>query len=528
MNFTSQIETAFSKIKNHFTGTQITALISVLVAGLVAHGYVLFNRISYHDNAACLFSLGGTYESGRWVLGFIYDIQMMTTKLFSVPVFNGILSLIFIGFAAMLIVDMFQIKSKVAAAFIGAIMSVYPVVTSIFSFMFTAWEYFLALLLAVLSAKILLKSLSVKNFILSAVVLSLSLGIYQAFFAVTIAAFLVSLTLGVLKNEITSIGEYAKRGFTYLAELVVGLGIWGVMRFITQHIKGIEAVDYKGMDDGYSLALLPNQIIKSLSAFFGFRQAGINALLYLRAFTALVVVVTIIQLVVMLVRSSNKVAVKIVSLVGLVFLPIGMNVVYLLSTSEEYHVDSLMVYGNIFVFLLPVFLIEMLDAQEFKAGIIRSLTSIATWIQILSLAVLTVGYIYLDNAAYMKAEIAEEQATAYYTELVANIKATEGFSDDMEIVFVGWENLSDGTNAKVDPVDQLEAVQLEKYPRFTDIITYGGSRYFMQEHLGFGNDLLIEDDGTYADSAEVQAMPTYPNDGSIAVIDGKVIVKLGE
>ena len=230
----------------------------------------------------------------------------------------------------------------------------------------------------------------------------------------------------------------------------------------------------------------------------------------------------------MLVRSFNKVVVKIVSLVGLVFLPIGMNVVYLLSTSEEYHVDSLMVYGNIFVFLLPVFLIEILDAQEFKAGIIRSLTSIATWIQILSLAVLTVGYIYLDNAAYMKAEIAEEQATAYYTELVANIKATEGFSDDMEIVFVGWENLSDGTNAKVDPVDQLEAVQLEKYPRFTDIITYGGSRYFMQEHLGFGNDLLIEDDGTYADSAEVQAMPTYPNDGSIAVIDGKVIVKLGE
>ena len=44
----------------------------------------------------------------------------------------------------------------------------------------------------------------------------------------------------------------------------------------------------------------------------------------------------------------------------------------------------------------------------------------------------------------------------------------------------------------------------------------------------FVGDLLIEDDGTYADSAEVQAMPTYPNDGSIAVIDGKVIVKLGE
>ncbi|MCR5416104.1 MAG: hypothetical protein K6E79_04850, partial [Pseudobutyrivibrio sp.] len=81
---------------------------------------------------------------------------------------------------------------------------------------------------------------------------------------------------------------------------------------------------------------------------------------------------------------------------------------------------------------------------------------------------------------------------------------------------------------KLDTVDQLEAVKLEKFPRFTDIITYGGSIYFMQEHLGFGNELVVEDDGTMADTPEVQAMPTYPNDGSIAVVDGKLIVKLGE
>ena len=77
-------------------------------------------------------------------------------------------------------------------------------------------------------------------------------------------------------------------------------------------------------------------------------------------------------------------------------------------------------------------------------------------------------------------------------------------------------------------MDQLEAVKLEKFPRFTDLIAYGGSKYFMQEHIGFGNDLLKEDDGTVAEESAVKAMPTYPNDGSIQVIDGRVIVKLGE
>ncbi|MCR5196758.1 MAG: hypothetical protein K6D38_10570, partial [Pseudobutyrivibrio sp.] len=199
-----------------------------------------------------------------------------------------------------------------------------------------------------------------------------------------------------------------------------------------------------------------------------------------------------------------------------------------LSTSPDYHVDSLMLYGNIFVFIIPVILIEFMEQDSVFYDKIVGVTKRFTWIQIIAMAVIVLGYIYLDNAAYFKADLAEQQATAYYTELVANIKAAPDFEDDMEIVFVGWNDLDDGTNAKIDNVDQLEAVKLEKFPRFTDIITYGGSRYFMQEHLGFGNELLIEDDGTYADNPTVKAMPTYPNDGAIAVVDGKLIVKLGE
>ena len=528
MNFTTQIESTIKNIKEKLTIQQLTAFAAVLIAGLCAHGYVFFNRISYHDNSADIFALGGTYESGRWALGFIYDIQMLTSKLFAVPVFNGLLSVIFIAIAAMLVVDMFKIKSRVFSAYIGIIMVVYPVVTSIFSFMFTAWEYFLALLLSVVAARSLYKGLTVKNFVISVVALTFSLGLYQAFMAFTIAALLFKLYLDVVNRQVEDVITYIKHGFIYLAEILLSLGLWAVMKKLTQAIKGISAVAYKGMDEGYDLSQFPAKLIGSIKAFFGFGQAGINAVLYLRAFTALIVIIGIVQIFWLLFTSRQKMGVKLISLVGLALLPIAMNVVYILSTSSDYKVDSLMVYGDIFVFIIPAVLIEIFEFTHGNSTALTKWLGVATWLQLACLFVMLVGYIYLDNAAYLKGEIAVEQATAYFTELAANIKSTEGFSDDMEIVFVGCDYLDDGTNAKIDKIDQFEAIQLEKYPRFTDIITYGGSIYFMQEHVGFGSDTLSYDDGTLAADPQVQAMPTYPNDGAIAIIDGKVIVKLGE
>ena len=196
MTFTEPIEDFFRSMKDRLSEQQIFGFVSVLIAGLVAHGYIIFNRISYHDNSACLFNLGGTYESGRWMLGFIYDIQMKTTKLFSVPVFNGILSVLFIAIAAMVLIEMFDVQSKFLSAAIGAIMVVYPVVTSIFSFMFTSWEYQLALLLAILSVKVLTEDSDRKfvfTLLISVALCTVSLGIYQAYFSVTIALFLIKL-----------------------------------------------------------------------------------------------------------------------------------------------------------------------------------------------------------------------------------------------------------------------------------------------------------------------------------------------
>ena len=111
---------------------------------------------------------------------------------------------------------------------------------------------------------------------------------------------------------------------------------------------------------------------------------------------------------------------------------------------------------------------------------------------------------------------------------VANIKCSEGYSDDMEIVLVGINSISDGTFTKIDEDGQLDAIQVAKYPDYITVLSNGGSLNFSREHIGFGNYLVKTDDGTLAERPEVKAMPTYPSDGSIKVVDGSVVVKLGE
>ena len=528
MDFTGAIESFFSAKIKRLTQQQIYAFVAVMIAGIVAHGYVIFNRISYHDNTACLFNLGGTYESGRWMLGFIYDLQIKTTKLFAVPVFNGLLSIVFIGLAAMVMVRMFDVKSRFLAAAIGAIMVVYPVVTSIFSFMFTAWEYQLALLLAIMAASVLTREISLRSFVVAVLLATVSLGIYQAYLAVIVALFLIKLYMGAIAGDYESPGSYIKRGLIYLVHLVISLGLWALLRKITMTVKGITAVDYKGMDEGYSIAKFPQVLLGMVKAFLGFSQEGINAVLYQRAFTALIVVICLCQIVYLLVKSETAISVKLISIVGLVLLPIGMNVVYLLSTSSEYEVDSLMLYGDIFVYILPLLLIERMQTLSVEGAAMDRLMALMTWVQIIALTVMTLGYTYMDNAAYMKGEIAQEQAIAYFNQMITAIKTCDGFEEDMEIVLVGWSELDDATFTTVDNMEQLDAVKIEKFPRYTDLVRYEGSIYFLREHLGFGNDLVIVDDGTVASEPAVEAMPTYPNDGAIAVVDGRVIVKLGE
>ncbi|MBP3261379.1 glucosyltransferase domain-containing protein [Pseudobutyrivibrio sp.] len=528
MNVIENIESRIRKFLDGLTDAQRFAFISALVFGIVAHGFAMFNRLSVHDNSHCLFDLGASYEVNRWGLGILYRLMVYTTKTFSLPVFNILLSLIFIGIAAMLIMDMFQVKTRLVAVIIGGMMVVFPMVTSLNSFLFTTWAYFLGLIFAVQAARTLTKDYSVKNLVLSIIWLALSLSLYQAFLGVVITLMLLMMFVNVLECKTTTIGQYAKEGALSIVSLVLGLGVWAVVAKIFRTIKHIQLDDYKGWTEPYDISKFPGKLIDAMKNFLTFRMEGINALRYLRMLTLLIFLLTVVLIVVLLIKSKNNMALKLSSVVGVILIPVAMMIIYVLSTSDLYVVSTLMIYAEIFVFIIPLLLIE--HVEGLMNTMADKVAQCVAALLIFCTAVVTVGYVYLDNAAYYKAAIYQEQAVVYMTALIANIKSTEGFSDDMDIVFVGFNNVEDATINELANKEQMDGIQLEKYYNsLEEMINYGVNIQFMRDHLGVGNDkIIIDEENEYAKETEIKNMPVYPNEGGIAIVDGRVIVKMGE
>lgn len=173
----------FAKINN----CSKYAFCSVFIAGFLAHAYMFFNKISFLDENTFYFDVGETYASGRWALGLIKAIQeWIGIENYSMPFWNGICSVLFIALMSALIVKLMNITSKVYASLIGAIMSVFPVVTATFAYMFTAPYYFFAGFCMVLAVCLCVNDK--RMWICSALLISFALGIYQAYFGVATAS----------------------------------------------------------------------------------------------------------------------------------------------------------------------------------------------------------------------------------------------------------------------------------------------------------------------------------------------------
>lgn len=123
------------------------AFISAMVCGFFAHGYMLANKISFHDDISGMFGYKSTLASDRWALEVIARLGKNLSVNVSSAWYNGILSLLYLAISALLIVELFEIQEELQAVLVAAVLVVFPTVAATFAYMFTAAAYFLAVLL---------------------------------------------------------------------------------------------------------------------------------------------------------------------------------------------------------------------------------------------------------------------------------------------------------------------------------------------------------------------------------------------
>ena len=98
------------------------AFFSCVLVGYLVHLYAFTNIIPNGDGLSRVYDLQQMTVSGRWFLHYATSLNNFT----QMPAVIGALSLILLGLAAALSVDVLKIRSHVLAAACGAVMAAFP------------------------------------------------------------------------------------------------------------------------------------------------------------------------------------------------------------------------------------------------------------------------------------------------------------------------------------------------------------------------------------------------------------------
>jgi len=496
--------------------------LAAMVAGLWAHGFTIFNKISYLDDCYYYFDVGATFSSGRWGLGIIRAIKdALSLGHYSMPVWNGLSSLLILALGAMLVVRVFEIENKIYAILVGAYMVVFPVVTSTFAYMFTAPYYFLAALCMIV-AVVLTKKYRM-GCLAGGVLIAFGMGIYQAYFGVATALFVMLL----LKDFVSlPFEENMKRAMKYFFTLVGGIVVYFLMNKLCLALTNTDLNDYQGISgltnfsvgeiltgikDAY--LIFPELVFGN---FVGISNGGLIRGAYLACFLLFIILAVLI-----FGQIKGNVLNKILYVVLVAMVPLSLAVISVMAFSEETYIHTLMIYDFVFIAIYPMVLLQTLQKITLKAKGLK-LTEWLHGITCIVVALMVVFYIRLDNFAYLKANYQQENALAYFTVLMSEIKGTEEYRDELPVVFLG--NI-DGMDTSIAPIREFDAMTLQGY--HTDMntfISYYANVLFMEVHCGYE---YVEPSNLEEIKASetVQNMPCYPDKGAVRVVDDVVVVK---
>ncbi len=519
------LETYLIKKLKGISKPQKALFLSVFISGFFAHGYMFLNNLTYNDGILSINSLGATFNLGRFVLGFIEIAGKYTVGVYAAPLFHGILSLFFIALSGMIILDILRIKGVLSGIYTGIVMAVFPVVASIFAYMYTASAYWSALLLNVLAVRVMVKKQRIKNVVIGAVLLAMGLGIYQAYFTVAITLFFLAIMKELLEDMKIMVKDIIVRGIWYLSTMSLGLIVYLILNKVIITIGKIGLSSYMGMNEvgKTQLSKIPS-MLKNVFYYFGvdLNWCGINNTLIQRLIVAGIIFLSVALIILALIKGEGTVGNKIILTVMTLALPVAVNSIYLMSASDNFGVHTLMRYSLVFIFIMPIILLEHIERLEIHKKRARLCKNGICYCLLMLIWLLPVTYIYLDNASYMKMDFLTKQTSAWFTELVSEIKSTEGYSDELPVVYIGERAVEDIGLAKMPHFEAVTAdgfgYSLEK------LVNNYAWRAYVERHCGYSPEEIWERE-EYEEMEEVKQMPAYPTEGSIKVINNTIVVK---
>ncbi len=488
------------------------AFLTAVVLGLLVHMPMMVRDLPNHDGLDSMHFDQNMITSGRWFLTIACGIS----SYYTVPWLIGLLSVFYLGLAAVVLTDFLEIKESLPTILVSGLLVTFPTLASTFAYVFTMDGYMLALLLAILSVR--LTKRSQWGFVSGALCLAFSLGIYQAYlpFAVLLCIYgilMIAMEPGNVKDKI-------KQGLRYLYMGVLGVGGYFVILQIMLKIQGKEMSSYHG---GNSMGNMgAGQLIQTIGGmytdFFSFTLKGnvlVNNHFSMVALGLLVLVVLIVLGNLIREREWWKTlwfySIVFFLVVGI---PVSTNIMMLISAEVTYH--ALMRYQWV---MFPIFMV----AVWARYGKQISQRNIYEWGVLVGAGVLIWNFVITDQIAYSNLQKRYEKTYAYCVRLLDRIEQTQGYYQGIPIAMIGVVG-----DESYPVTDITKEVTSNLIGMNGDVLLYTGNNYelFMKHYLGATLNILPPEamaEMYYSDA--YREMKSFPHKDSIRIIDGILYIK---
>ena len=503
--------------------------LSAVTVGLLAHFPVMSSNLPNADAMSNFYFDQNMVTSGRWFLTVVCGIS----SYFDLKWVIGVLSILYLALSAILLTEFFEIKDKIAMGLVSALLVSFPAVAATFAYMYTADGYYLAFSFSVLAA-LLTKKYRKSGWALGALLLSLSMGTYQAYLAATILLCLFDLILLCMENR--QVKEILFLGLRYLGMGVLGGILYFVVLKICLAAQGKVLDTYQGISSMGKMPLseIPGRILEVYRDFGGFIRNG--KVFYLNGFSFVSMVLLTVAFIGLAVvymaytKAYKKWVLWLLIFVFVMMLPLGTNVILLISSEAFYHLLMRMqwvLYPILAVVLtdrvLALYEERSREKKEEKKKRIHFVPTAALLAAAGSLFLIW-QFVLADNIAYFNMNERYEKTYAYLLRIADRIEQTEGYYTGMPVMMIGVVD-----EAKYPKTDITGDVTERIYGATGDILVYKGEQYkaFMEHYLNVSLNVITDEDKIVEiyNSDAYREMDSFPAKDSIKIVDGVLYVK---
>ena len=504
------------------------ALAATFIWGIWTHGYGFLHDSFSKDSLSEFYGAAGgsawKIQLGRVIVP-IYR-QIFRTEL-TLPWMVGLLSLLWIGLAVYLTARIFKVQSKLSLVLIAGIFTANITVAATAASYSHDYDCDMFAMLCSVCAVYCWKDLRF-GWLIGAVFVAISLGIYQSYISVAIVLVMFVCILALLDGELFL--PVLGRGLKAVGMLLLGGVIYYILMRSVLAATGITLAsgDTNSLDSALTLSV-GEIIYLTYHAYADCVSRLLNVVspypaALVRGITLVLMIFCAGILVWGLCRRKLGWLERLLCMGLIALIPLGMNLIYIPTHAI---VHDLMVYA-IWLFYLLVVLLGDWFAQCHRNSSETNGEDLRKQPRKLSMALLAVllyGNMQTANVLYLKKDMEQDAYLSLMTRIVYRMETFDEYEPGVTpVVFVGEHTMLNDCIPGFEPYTGITGMD-------TAVVATTGEDYRLRSYFQTVMNIPVVVPGGDVYNAmktdpAVAAMPAYPEEGCIALLDGVLVVKL--